>query len=157
MATQNLVSAILTAELKDSIKQLLEQLKSKCSFIVTLTPDELISVFKASDGYLPFLDKAYNTILAYPNLMSLAFNKDEFIKDYTFAKELLEIIAEFNRFMDSLNNTLTAALSDSMVEALDVYSAVKQNKDKIPGLQTDYEEMAKYFKKSRNIKEQPKQ
>ncbi len=39
--------------------------------------------------------------------------------------------------------------SDSLIESLDVYDYVKQNKDKVPGLNVIAHEMSKFFKKSK--------
>jgi hypothetical protein len=42
-----------------------------------------------------------------------------------------------------------AVNSDTMSEALEVYAAVKQNKDKIAGLNVLAEEMGTFFKKTK--------
>ena len=43
----------------------------------------------------------------------------------------------------------TSVHGKKMVASLEVYSAVKQNKDKVPGLAYTADEMAVFFKKSR--------
>jgi hypothetical protein len=48
---------------------------------------------------------------------------------------------------DSLNDTLVAVSSDAITEALEVYSAVKQNSNRVPGLKVAETEMAEFFKK----------
>ena len=149
MAVQNLVSSTISAELKESIKQSLADLKNKCRFAIVLTPDEIKGLVKAGDDYSGFLDKAYNAAITYPGILPPVFNKDEFIKDYLFAKDLEEIVTEFKSFMETMHNTLIAAFSDTMSGALEVYAAVQQNKDKVAGLNIVYDEMAKHFKKSR--------
>ena len=101
MATQNLVSAVLTPELKASINQTLEQLKNDCSFVITLTPDEIKNLFKAGDAYSSFLDKAYNTITDHPEIMPSIFDKEEFKKDYIFAADLMPIIAKVRSILEA--------------------------------------------------------
>jgi hypothetical protein len=44
---------------------------------------------------------------------------------------------------------LLAASSDAMVEALEVYAAVKAGIDRVPGLQAAASEMAQFFKKTK--------
>ena len=39
--------------------------------------------------------------------------------------------------------------SDTLLASLDVYGAVKQNKDKVPGLAVVADKMAVFFKKSK--------
>jgi hypothetical protein len=154
MAVQNLVSVTITPEMKEAIRQALADLKVKCRFSIVLTPEEIKGLVKAGEGYSIFLNKAYNAAITYPGIMPPVFNKDEFTKDYLFAQDLEEIVNECESFMETLRNTLIAACSDTMIEALEVYAAVQQNKDKVPGLNIVYEEMAKHFKRPRTKKEE---
>ena len=42
-----------------------------------------------------------------------------------------------------------AVSSDAITGALEIYSAVKQNSDRVPGLQVAATEMAEFFKRTR--------
>ena len=77
--------------------------------------------------------------------------------DYTLSKDLTAIVSQIDQLADSLNNTLLAVNSDAMSSALEVYAAVKQNRDKVPGLNVVAEEMSEFFKKAKKKAAQPAQ
>ena len=142
MAAQNLVSATIDPKAKADILQKLSDIKSELGFLLTLQPDEIQSIFKAGNGYAPFIEKAYNAVIAHPEIMPGVFNAEEFKKDFQLSKDLTAIADMVKELGDSLHNTMLAVNSDALAEALDVYAAVKQNKDKVPGLNVVAEEMA---------------
>jgi hypothetical protein len=149
MATQNLVSASISPELKTSIMAKLNGLKNDLGFVVSLLPQQKNEYLKVGNVMLPFLDKAYNAATAHPEILSSVFDKDEFIKDYQLTKELIPIANQLSELTSAVEATLYAANSDSMVEALEVYAAVQQNKDKVPGLDTVAAELKAFFKKGK--------
>jgi hypothetical protein len=149
MPSQNLISASLAAETKTKILQALAEIKNKLDFRVSLQPDEIKGLYKAGNGYVPFIEKAYNTVIDHPDIMPNVFNAAEFTKDYMLAKDLVPIINQINELADSLKTTYTAANSDALAAALEVYASVKQNRDKVPGLNVIADEMAVFFKRPR--------
>ena len=86
---------------------------------------------------------------AHPEILSGVFNKDEFDKDYALFKAIQPIGQQINQINEGLQKAVIAVGSDSLDEALEIYAAVKQNKDKVPGLSVTYEAMAAFFKRSR--------
>jgi len=104
---------------------------------------------KVGNVMLPFLEKAFNTVAEHPEILPSVFDKDEFIRDYQLTKDLVPISNLLNELTSAIENTLYAANSDCMVEALEVYAAVQQNKDKVPGLDVISAELKAFFKRSR--------
>ena len=149
MAIRNLISASIPQEVKKSILEKLVSIKSDLSFLLSLQSNEIQSLFKASDSYAPFIEKAYNTVNDHPEIMSGVFDIAEFKKDYELSKDIVPIINAVNELAESLQKTQIAINSDAMTEALEVYAAVKQNKDKIPGLNVVSDEMGAFFKRTR--------
>jgi uncharacterized protein YfkK (UPF0435 family) len=149
MPVQNLISATIPAETKEDILQKLAEIRTKLDFLLTLQPDEIQGLFKAGNAYAPFIEKAYNVVKAYPQIMAGVFDHEEFKKDYELVKDLTIITNYVLELADALSNTLMAANSDAMANSLEVYAAVKQNCDRVPGLNVVSEEMAGFFKKSR--------
>ena len=145
---QNLVSATLTDETKNQILEKLKEIKEALDFLLSLQPKQVMGLFKAANGYAPLLDKAYNAVIAHPEIMPAVFDKEEFIRDYQLSKNLTLIDNEINELNESVSKTLMAINSDTLNGTLDVYAAVKQNKDKVPGLNVVAAEMAEFFKKS---------
>ena len=152
MPVQNLISASISPEAKTEVLQKVGEIKTRLPFLVTLQPAEIQGLFKAGDGYAPFVEKAYNVVCDHPNIMAGIFNTDEFKRDFLLAKDLTPISNQLTELTEAVQNTLIAVNSDAMSEALEVFAAVQQNKDKIPGLNTIAVEMAQFFKKTKRAK-----
>ncbi len=150
---QNLISASLSPETKDEITQKLAEIKSKLNFLLTLQPDEIQGLMKAGNTYAPFVEQAYQVVNTHPEILPPVFELQEFKQDYHLLKDLNGISDQINQLSESITNTMFALRSDTMVEALEVYTAVKQNRDKVPGLNVVAEEMSQFFKKTRKKRE----
>ena len=105
---QNLVSATLTEETKNQILQKLKEIKEALDFLLSLQPKQVMSLFKAANGYAPLLDKAYNAVTAHPEIMPAVFDMEEFIRDYQLSKNLTLIDNEINELNESVSKTLMA-------------------------------------------------
>ncbi len=147
MAQQNLVSASLSAEAKAEIVKDLAEIKKRLGFLTSLGKKEVKTLFKAGNGYAPLLDKAYQTVTDNPDIMPRVFSLEEFRKDYQLYKDLAPIASQIEQLSDSLQNTMIALASDTMMETLEIYQAVKANKNKVPGLDTVAEDMSVFFAK----------
>jgi len=147
--SQNLISATLPAEDAADVQQNLLAAKAKLSFLLSLQTEDVATLFKVGNAYLPFIEKAYNVMVAHPEIIPPVFDKDEFTRDYNLLITLRPIFTQINELAESIQKTFTAVGSDSLLGALEVYSAVKQNKDKVPGLASTADEMAVFFKKSK--------
>lgn len=147
--SQNLISATLPAEDAAEVQQNLLAAKTKLSFLLSLQTANVATLFKVGNAYLPFIDKAYQAMEAHPEIIPPVFDKDEFTRDYNLLSTLRPIFNQINELAESIQKTFTAVGSDTLVAALEVYSAVKQNKDKVPGLAITADEMGVFFKKSR--------
>jgi hypothetical protein len=146
---QNLISASLSAEDAATVQQSLADAKQRLSFLLSLQTDDMISLFKVGNAYLPFIEKAYQTMQAHPEIIPPVFEQNEFASDYQLLNSLRPIFNQINELAESIQKTFTAVGSDAMVASLEIYSAVKQNKDKVPGLAATANEMAVFFKKSK--------
>lgn len=145
---QNLVSAALSAEDAADILQKLADAKSKLQFLMTLQGQDIQSLVKVGNTFLPFIEQAYQVAVDHPEILPGIFDKEEFLRDCDLIKKLRPILNQIKELADSLQNTFFAVSSDAMVGALEVYAAVKQNRDKVPGLNVAADEMAVYFKRS---------
>jgi hypothetical protein len=149
MASQNVISATLSEGDKYDILQKLADIKSRLNFLITLDAEQTKSLFKAGNGYAPFIEKAHAASKAHPDILPRVFCNEEFDKDHALIEALIPIQAQINELAKSLQDTLVAANSDAMTQALEVYAAVKQHKDKVPGLEATYEELSVFFQRSK--------
>lgn len=147
--SQNLISATLPAEDAVEVQQNLAAAKAKLSFLLSLQTADVATLFKVGNAYLPFIDKAYQAMVAHPEILPPVFDKDEFTRDYNLLSTLRPIFTQISELAESIQKTFTAVGSDTLVASLEVYGAVKQNKDKVPGLAITANEMAVFFKRTR--------
>lgn len=146
---QNLISATLPAEDATAVQQSLTDAKLRLGFLLSLQTEDIVNLFKVGNAYLPFIEKTYQAMQAHPEIIPPVFDKDEFTRDYQLLNALRPIFNQINELAEGIQKTFQAVGSDAMVEALEVYGAVKQNKDKVPGLAATADEMAVFFKKSK--------
>jgi len=145
MAVQNLVSSSIAAETKEEILKLVAQIKGKLDFLLTLQVDERNGLLKAGKELIPFLDLCHTVTKSHPEILSGVFDAQEFDRDYQLSKDLGVIADAIRELNEAVNHTLTAARSDALVAGLDVYSASKLNRDRIPGLGGVVDTMGQYF------------
>ena len=149
MAQQNLVSASLSAEAKAEIARNLAEIKKRLDFMTSLENTELRAIFKAGNGYAPLLDKAYAVVSENPDIMSKVFSMEEFRKDYQLYKDLGPIASQIEMLAEGARNTMIALASDTLVATLEIYQAVKQNRNKVAGLGAIADDMQVFFTRQR--------
>lgn len=91
---QNLISAALSAEDAADVQQSLAAAKAKLNFLLSLQTEDVATLFKAGNAYLPFIDKAYQTLVAHPEIISPVFNAEEFDQDYKLLSTLRPIFTQ---------------------------------------------------------------
>ena len=147
---QNLISATLSETDAVAIQQSLQDVKSKLGFLLSLQPADISSIIKVGNAFQPFIDSALRTSNSHPEILSGLFDKEEFIRDCNLFNAIRPLLNQLNELTESLQKTYYAVGSDAFVSALEVYSSVKQNKDKVPGLNVTADEMGIFFKKAKS-------
>lgn len=147
---QNLISANFSAADFAEVQQDLLTVKNKLSFLLSLQPADINGIIKTGNTFIPFVELSNQTLIAHPEIMSGVFDKEEFMRDYTLFAAIRPILAQLNELADGLEKTYYAVGSDTFVASLEVYDAVKFNKDKVPGLNTTAESMSAFFKKTKS-------
>jgi len=89
--------------------------------------------------------------------MSGTFNKEEYLSDYQLYKTLSELHGKLASLCSAVEDTLTAAGSDTLGGSLQIYSAVQENKKRIPGLDTVAARMQVFFEKKKAAPKPPAQ
>jgi len=146
---QNLISASLSAAEAAEVLQSLTDVKTKMPFLSTLQKSDVSGIFKVGNAYLAFIDKIYQVVTTHPEILPAIFDKEEFLRDYELLNTMRPIYNQINELAEGIQKTFTAVGSDTLVAALEVYSSVKQNKDKVAGLSVISDELAVFFKKAK--------
>ncbi len=109
---------------------------------------QMKSLFKASNGYTPFIEKAYSISVAHPEILPGFLSAEELGKDVALIEALRPIQSMVNELAKALQDTMVAANSDALGQCLEIYTAVKQYSDKVPGLASSQEELSVFFQRS---------
>ena len=149
MTTQNLISATLAEDVKADILQKLSDVRAKLDFLITLDSAQVRSLVKAANGFAPFIEKAYAVSSAHTDILPPVLNMDEFRKDFALIQALTPIQIQVDELSRSLSDTLVAANSDAMAQSLEIYAAVKQHGDKVPGLAVANEQLSAFFQRTK--------
>jgi hypothetical protein len=147
--SQNLISATFPAPEAVAVQQSLNEVKAKLNFLLSLQPKDVSSIIKTGNTFIPFVELANQTVIAHPEIMPGVFDKEEFMRDFNLFTSIRPILAQLHELTDGLEKTYYAVGSDALVSSLDVYGAVKQNKDKVPGLNITAEAMGAFFEKTK--------
>lgn len=151
--SQNLISATLPAADAAQVQLKLNEIKEKLGFLLSLQTSDIQGIIKLGNAYTPFINLINQTVAQHPEILPAVFNKEEFARDYELLKTLQPLLNQINELAESLQKTVYAIGSDVLVASLDVYSSVKQHKNKVPGLKATSDELGVFFKRVRIPKE----
>jgi len=146
---QNLISGTLTPEDAQACKDALEVLFTKMPFLSAMQSMDVSRFFKVGTTYQPLLDLVMQVVETHPEILSPVFDKDEFMKDSEFYASLGPLAMRVSELHAGLDKTVMAVGGAACVTASEVYAAVKQHKNKVPGLSAVYDEMSAFFKKNK--------
>jgi len=151
--SQNLISATLPAADAAEVQLKLNEIKEKLGFLLSLQTSDIQGIIKLGNAYTPFINLINQTVAQHPEILPAVFNKEEFTRDYELLNTLHLLLNQINELAEGLQKTVYAIGSDVLVASLDVYSSVKQHKNKVPGLKATSDELGVFFKKARIPKE----
>ena len=146
---QNLISGSLSAEDQQAIQDALEVINSKMPFLSAMQNVDVSKFFKPGNAYQPLLNLAMRTADTHPDILPAVFNREEFKKNSELYAAVAPIAMRVSMLHTGLQKTQIAVGSDTLKGALEVYAAVKQHKNKVPGLSAVYDEMRVFFRKNK--------
>ncbi|WP_129595423.1 hypothetical protein [Seramator thermalis] len=146
---QNLISGTLTPDDVQACKDALDVLFTKMPFLSAMQNVDVSRFFKVGTAYQPLLDLAMQVVETHPEILPLIFDKEEFMRDSELYAALEPLSMRVSELHTGLDKTVMAVGSDTLKGAREVYAAVKQHKNKVPGLSAVYDEMSAFFKKNK--------
>jgi hypothetical protein len=149
MTTQNLVSATLSTDDSTEIHRMLDTVRARLPFLITLKPEQVRNLAKAANRYRPFNEKAHAVAVTHPDVLPKVFDTQEYLRDWDLLQALTPILAKVEQLAQTLRDTVLAANSDTHMESLEVYAAVKQNAERVPGLSVVADDLSVFFQKTR--------
>lgn len=146
---QNLISGEINAQDIQTIQEALNVLNEKMPFLSAMQNVDVSKYFKPGNAYQPLLNLAAQVVEQHPEILPPVFNKEEFKKDSELYAAIAPIALRVSALHTGMQKTQIAVGSDTLKGALEVYAAVKQHKNKVPGLSAVYDEMRVFFRKNK--------
>ncbi len=146
MAQDNQVSATLQQQEVDNLRNQVQSIRAMLPFLVNLTAEERRKYPKMGDKTLAFVTKALEYARDNQHLVPPYLNVAEFEKDMTLVQQLNSILRPLRSLLESLDDTVMLAGSESYSAALTFYQSVKLAKSmNVPGISTIYEDLQARF------------
>jgi hypothetical protein len=162
MSQQNLVNVTIPAAKLQTIKGLVDQLKTELApFVITLTNEERMTVLKLGDKSVAFVNKVKDYAISNPEFVPPFLSVPDLVTDITAVDELTPILRGLEEITSNLDDTVMLSGSEAFVGALMYYNGVKLgDKTGIADAKLIYEELKKRFPGrtgNKNLPEPPAQ
>jgi len=146
MPDDNRVSAVLTDANLQAILDAVALIRTKMPFLLTLTPDEAVSLPKMSDKSVGFDEKCVGYMASLPTLVPGYVDVAEVAKDRALRVQLAAIGQEISTLAGSVDDTLRIASSEVWMADLSFYQSIRQGaKRGVAGAQNAYDDLSQRF------------
>ncbi|MBI3416607.1 MAG: hypothetical protein HY043_15045 [Verrucomicrobia bacterium] len=144
MPYQN-ISAALSQEDKDAIRESLDTIRAKLSFLITLTTDERKQQKKMGPKSRGYLDNCLAAAVNNPNIIPPDFNVGEFGKDVKLWGDLEECLTGVQQLASEIEDTQMGVGNEALTAGNEVYAIVKNAAKRSPGLKPIAEQLGAQF------------
>ncbi len=137
----------ISAELTDANMQALADAEAAAravlaGFLVSLTADEKLRLFKLGDKGLPYVMDCLTAAQNYPTALPASFPVPEFAKDVALFQRLDLTHTRFANLLKAISDTMTVVGSEANRAATQAYGYLQTGADTIPGLRAVVDELA---------------
>ncbi len=152
---ENLSQVVFTEEelekMDSALRSLTEVLAGKAN---RLSADERRQYGSIAEQNKLFVNKAKELMERYPQYIPPFVDKGEFDRDYNSRMQLEGRFTELLRISELLSDTKVLLDHDNYTNALSFYRNIKYlNSEKMPGVETIYEQLKQFFIKSASKQE----
>ena len=152
MNTYGNVSATMTLDSLNKVKAAIQTIGAEMPFLINLSEDEARGLFRLGPRSLDFVSASRETVTHFPQILPPTFDPVEFLKDADLFSQLSEVKFLLDSLCEKVNDTYGEVGAEAMNSALEVYSYVRVNESKVPGLKTVSEKLGERFKRSKATK-----
>jgi hypothetical protein len=152
----NNINATLSAANVQAIKDAFATVTANLPFLVTLSPDERKSLFKAGPDSVSFINNCLSAAQNHTAIFPNSFDTSAFEKDVDLFSQLTELQTLVDSLSSKIDDTRLAVGGESMQQATQVYEYVKTASKTTPGLKPVAEQLGERFQKARPQKDQSK-
>lgn len=124
---ENRIDAALSDANRDTVLQLIQDIRSKLPFLIDLTIEERKSLPKMGDKSRAFVAQALTVAEQDDSYLPRSFDVAEMRQDVELTESLFPILTSVTQLAELVEDTYTLAGSDAYSAALVVYQSAKQN------------------------------
>lgn len=151
----NRISATLSQQDRNEIISMVNRIKEKLPFLVSLTSEEIKDLTKMGDKSRTFSSKALEIVNQNPDIMPRGFDIEEFRKDMELFQSLDAVSFALRQLSQLIDSTQILVGSDAYISSLIVYDQVKNNHLGL-ALEDAADQLGRRFiRKINKIKEKP--
>jgi hypothetical protein len=147
MPYQNIDATISVADLQ-AVKDSFDAVLSKLPFLVTLTPNERISITKTGPDSVSFVENALVTAQGNEKAVPESFDIAAFERDVKLFAALNELQMRAESVTSQLDDTRLAVGGEAMQSAMQVYQYLKTASKNTPGLKPAVDQLSERFAKA---------
>lgn len=147
MPYQN-ISAQVSDEAMQAIKEALATIETNLPFLITLTDAERKALFKAGPKRLSFVENALTASQDNPDILPKSFDAAGFAAHVALFAALTEINTLIAQLASKVDDTRMDVGSSSMDDASDVYNYVQAAVKKTPGLKPVADQLGQLFQQA---------
>ena len=149
MASQNLVSGVLTDETLSTALAGIQSLTESMNFLISLSPDERRRITKLKGGHVDFVREIRDVCNQNPGFLPRQFDLEEFDRDVALANQLDQVETALSTLARQMEDTLMAVRSDMYSSALEAYGYLQVARDG-DGLDGHRNDLRQYFRHRRS-------
>jgi len=151
MPYQNIDASVSLADLQ-TIEDAFGTIKQKLPFLVNLTAEERKAIFKTGPDRFSFVQNALTAAQSHKELFPPTFSIQGFQRDVELFAVLTELQSLAESITSQVDDTRLAVGGESMRQATQVYSYVKEAAKTTPGLKPLADQLGDQFQKASRAK-----
>ena len=149
MASQNLVSGVLTDETLNTALAGIQSLTESMNFLISLSPDERRHLSKLKAGHVDFVRQIRDVCNQNPGFLPRQFDLEEFDRDVALANQLDQVETALSTLARQMEDTLMAVRSDMYSSALEAYGYLQVAREG-DGLDGHRRDLRQFFRRRRS-------
>ena len=124
---ENRIDATLSDGDRDDVLKLIQDIRTKLSFLIDLTIEDRQSLPKMGDKSRAFVGQAVTLAEQNDDFLPRSFDVAEMRQDVDLTEQLLPIVTALAQLVELVEDTYLLAGSDAYSAALIVYNSAKRN------------------------------
>lgn len=150
MSDYNKVSAVLSAADQQTIIKSLDSISTLLPFLVNFSDTDRKKMRKMGSKSVDYVNQCLTGAQTFPQSLKVSFDVTEFQNDVALINSLQPIFVKMQALIEGIDDTITAAGSDAMMAADEVYDELKSSANKNASVKTLVEQISQRYARQGN-------